>query len=239
MVRTPPARATSIVHVKRLRAEIEPVQARDFLRFLFDWRLSCRTRGCKVRMQWPRCLLTRGLRAPAAAWKADIIPARIAEYDPHWLAETLSRGPLRMARLEPESRSNKGAGPLRSPHPMLAKGTSRLVGAHPTARCGSSAPSAGVSTSSESRALPFSMTLPTALGCCRFEVEEALAELVALGLVNSDSFGVTGVAGTAGSTKRIDLGQASRAAVAMFGMADAGNGPACGAMRFGNSAPPR
>jgi len=33
-----------------------------------------------------------GFEAPAAAWESDIIPARIAEYDPHWLDEHCRAG---------------------------------------------------------------------------------------------------------------------------------------------------
>ena len=62
--------------VKRLRAEIEPVQARDFLRFLCEWQRVLP----ESRMQGPDALaavLTQleGFEAPAAAWETDIIPA--------------------------------------------------------------------------------------------------------------------------------------------------------------------
>ncbi|MET0660710.1 MAG: DEAD/DEAH box helicase, partial [Steroidobacteraceae bacterium] len=72
--------------VKRLRAEIEPVQARDFLRFLFDWqRVTPATR-----MQGPDAVPAvlaqlEGFEAAASAWETEVLPTRIAEYEPAWL----------------------------------------------------------------------------------------------------------------------------------------------------------
>ena len=72
--------------VKRLRAEIEPVAARDFLRFLFDWQRV----AADTRMQGPEAVgeLVRqleGFEAPAGAWETEILPARLVEYEPSWL----------------------------------------------------------------------------------------------------------------------------------------------------------
>src|SRR5205823_15039028 len=55
--------------LKRLRAEIEPVAARDFLRFLFDWQHV----SADARMTGPKALdhvvaKLEGFEAPAAAW---------------------------------------------------------------------------------------------------------------------------------------------------------------------------
>ncbi|MGH7054820.1 MAG: DEAD/DEAH box helicase, partial [Stellaceae bacterium] len=72
--------------VKRLRAEIEPVAARDFLRFLFTWQRV----GPEARMAGPDAVAAitgqlEGFEAPAGAWETEILPARIAGYDPAWL----------------------------------------------------------------------------------------------------------------------------------------------------------
>src|SRR5205823_4428662 len=69
--------------LKRLRAEIEPVAARDFLRFLFEWQRVTE----KTRMEGPDALAAvlgqlEGFEAPAGAWETEILPARVAEYDP-------------------------------------------------------------------------------------------------------------------------------------------------------------
>jgi ATP-dependent Lhr-like helicase len=68
--------------IKRLRAEIEPVAARDFLRFLFVWQHV----DPRTRMAGPKALdavlaQLEGFEAPAAAWESEILPARLADYD--------------------------------------------------------------------------------------------------------------------------------------------------------------
>ena len=81
-------RLLSRVHhytIKWLRAEIEPVAARDFLRFLFVWQHV----DPRTRMAGPKALdavlaQLEGFEAPAAAWESEILPARLADYDPDW-----------------------------------------------------------------------------------------------------------------------------------------------------------
>lgn len=67
----------------RLRREIEPVSAADFLRSLFSWQhvhpLS-RLRGREGVMEVIRQL--QGLELPAPAWERHVLPARVSEYDP-------------------------------------------------------------------------------------------------------------------------------------------------------------
>src|SRR5207253_2226952 len=71
----------------RLRQEIEPVSAADFMRFLLRWqRLTPGTRA-----EGPDGLaavleLLDGFELPAGAWETDVLPARVGEYDPLWLA---------------------------------------------------------------------------------------------------------------------------------------------------------
>src|SRR6202790_2015022 len=74
--------------VKRLRAEIEPVTARDFLRFLSEWQRVLP----ESRMQGSDALaavLTQlgGFEGPAGAWETEILPSRIPAYEPQWLDE--------------------------------------------------------------------------------------------------------------------------------------------------------
>ena len=85
--------------VKRLRSEIEPVSARDFLRFLLDWQHvspgshmhgSDALAGVLAQLE--------GYEAPAGAWESDVLPARIPEYEPAWLDEHCRAGRLSWAR---------------------------------------------------------------------------------------------------------------------------------------------
>src|SRR5262249_19836634 len=90
--------------VRRLRAEIEPVAARDFLRFLFAWqRVTDDTR-----LEGPDAVpvavaLLEGCEAPAGAWEPELLPARIAGYEPAWLDDQCLAGRVAWARLTPGS----------------------------------------------------------------------------------------------------------------------------------------
>src|ERR1043166_2302810 len=70
----------------RLRQEIEPVTAADFMRFLLRWqRLTPGTRA-----EGPDGLaavleLLDGFELPAGAWETDVLPARAGEDAPLWL----------------------------------------------------------------------------------------------------------------------------------------------------------
>ncbi|HEY3280030.1 MAG TPA: DEAD/DEAH box helicase, partial [Gemmatimonadales bacterium] len=70
----------------RLRKEIEPVAAADFLRFLFRWQRL----APDARAEGPEGLaavldLLDGYEVPAGAWESEVLPARLADYDPLWL----------------------------------------------------------------------------------------------------------------------------------------------------------
>ena len=91
--------------VKRLRAEIEPVAARDFLRFLFAWqRVTPTTRAWRARTRSPRSSAQlEGFEAPAGAWETEILPARLAGYEPAWLDDQCLAGRIAWARLRPRN----------------------------------------------------------------------------------------------------------------------------------------
>jgi ATP-dependent Lhr-like helicase len=215
--------------VKRLRAEVEPVHARDFLRFLFDWQRVLPD----ARMQGSDAVAAvlaqlEGFEAPAAAWESDIIPSRISEYDPHWLDEHCRAGRFVWARLQARKGDpDKGAGPIRStPITMLArrnvKAWSALTEPHDPGQL-SYKPRAVLDFIRE-RGASFFDDIADGVRLLPVEVEEALAELVALGLVNSDSFGGLRALLVPASRrgKSSVVGRRSSKRLAMFGMADAG-----------------
>ncbi len=105
--------------VKRLRAEIEPVAARDFLRFLFAWQhVTRRRRGWKARRRWPRRVAQlEGFEAPAGAWESEILPARVADYEPAWLDDECLAGRVAWARLRPRAAPRRTA-PSAAPRPV-------------------------------------------------------------------------------------------------------------------------
>ncbi len=215
--------------VKRLRAEIEPVAARDFLRFLLDWQRVT----AEARMQGPDAIEVvaaqlEGFEAPAGAWETEILPARIEEYEPAWLDDHCLAGRIAWARLRPRNgRSNgeRGITPVRTtPIALLARRHAPLwaalsAGAE-TAQPGSRA--AAVADCIRAHGASFFDELVEGTGLLRNQVEEALAELVALGLVTSDSFGgLRALLVPSDRRKPIAIGRRRRRTVA-FGMEDAG-----------------
>ena len=107
--------------VRRLRAEIEPVAARDFLRFLFAWqRVTRRDAPGRAGLRFPpRSRLLEGFEAPAGAWETEILPARITGYEPTWLDDMCLAGRVAWARLTPGC---KVSSPVRTtPITLLAR----------------------------------------------------------------------------------------------------------------------
>jgi ATP-dependent Lhr-like helicase len=214
--------------LKRLRAEIEPVAARDFLRFLFDWQHL----SADGRMAGPQALDTvvaqlEGFEAPAAAWESEILPARLSDYEPSWLDERCLAGRIAWMRLRPRTGRANGNGrpaPVRTtPITLLPRRhvgawtalATRDAAAQPTPRAQQLAD--GIK---EHGASFFDDLLETS-GLLRSQVEDALAELVALGLVTSDSFGGLRAL-LVPSSERRTLSHGRRRRKAAFGMADAG-----------------
>jgi ATP-dependent Lhr-like helicase len=181
--------------IKRLRAEIEPVAARDFLRFLLAWQRV----APHARMAGPKALDTilaqlEGFEAPAAAWEAEILPARLTDYDPAWLDERCLAGHLTWMRLRPRQAavSDRKASPLRTtPIAILPRRHSGLwTSLSPQVDGGRPSPRAQlVADWIRQNGASFFLDLLEESGLLRSQLEEAVAELAALGLVTSDSFG--------------------------------------------------
>jgi ATP-dependent Lhr-like helicase len=215
--------------VKRLRAEIEPVSARDFTRFLFEWQRVLPD----ARMQGSDALAAvlsqlEGFEAPASAWETDILPSRIAEYEPEWLDEHCRAGRFVWTRLaartpEPE----RGAAPVRStPITLIArrdlKSWSALAESPDPAQLTSRA--RVVMEFIQAHGASFFDEIADSAGMLPSEAEDALAELVALGMVNSDSFGGLRALLVPSSQRGRSHGRGARRrrSLALFAMADAG-----------------
>jgi ATP-dependent Lhr-like helicase len=214
--------------VKRLRAEIEPVQARDFLRFLFDWQRVTPS----ARMQGPDSVAAvlaqlEGFDAPASSWETELLPMRIAEYEPAWLDEQCLAGRIVWTRLAPRaSDGERGAAPVRStPIALLARKNVRWWSTlTPEAERAQLTPKAQqVADFIRQHGASFFDEIGDGAGLLPSQVEEALAELVALGLVNSDSFGGLRALLLPSDRKRPTARDARRKRrIAIFGMQDAG-----------------
>ncbi|HMF48728.1 MAG TPA: helicase-related protein, partial [Candidatus Saccharimonadales bacterium] len=84
----------------RMRKEIEPVSAQEFVKFLLAWQRV--TPGSQVRgrdgiLQVIRQL--QGLELPAPAWEQHILPARVEQYDPADLEHLCLAGVVAWGRL--------------------------------------------------------------------------------------------------------------------------------------------
>jgi ATP-dependent Lhr-like helicase len=232
--------------VKRLRAEIEPVAARDFLRFLLGWqRVTADTR-----MEGPHAVDTvvgqlEGFEAPAGAWESEILPARLAGYEPTWLDDRCLAGHVAWTRLRPRAgragngRTSNGRTSIGRPSGSESKATTpvrttpiTLIARRHAALWGSlSIQEDGVQPGHRAQLVldhirahgaSFFDELVDGTGLLRSQVEEALGELVTLGLVSSDSFGGLRALLVPSGERRPIAGAHRRRRTAKFGMEEAG-----------------
>ncbi|MFM0027907.1 DEAD/DEAH box helicase [Paraburkholderia madseniana] len=176
--------------VKRLRREIEPVERHDFMRFLFEWQHLTPDTRSEGRDALAAVLdQMEGFQAAAAAWEEDILPTRVKAYANISLDELCRAGKIVWTRLTERARG--AAGPVRStPIVLLPRAQIRVWRAliDPSKQPELSARAQSVhDTLSQHGAMFFDELLAEVHGL-RMELENALGELVAAGLVNSDSF---------------------------------------------------
>lgn len=179
----------------RLRREIEPSSAADFLRFLARWQHvapGARLHGVRGLAEVVGQL--EGFHAAAGAWEREILPARIADYRPTHLDELCLSGEVAWGRLAPSGAPDevprRRAAPTRTAPVTLAlrEDLPFLLDA-----IGGAPPPLGPSALAlvellERRGATFLSDLAAASGRLASEVERALWELVSAGLVTADGF---------------------------------------------------
>ena len=187
--------------LNRLRQEIEPVSSADFIRFLLAWQKVAPDH----QMEGPdsvRAIIEQleGFEAPAAAWEGELLPSRLIEYDPAWLDALCLSGEVVWARLTPPVRTAtnengdkpRGAGPVRNtPIALLKRKNFALWSAvfpQLAAENEFSTTTQVVYDYLKQRGASFFTDIVENTKLLRSQVEEALAELVANGVVVSDSF---------------------------------------------------
>ncbi|MBV9695661.1 MAG: ATP-dependent DNA helicase, partial [Gammaproteobacteria bacterium] len=213
--------------VKRLRAEIEPIEARDFLRFLFEWQRVTPA----LRMEGPDAVgailqQLEGFEAPASAWETEILPARISEYEPAWLDEQCLAGRFVWSRLAPRRADpERGAAPVRAtPIVLLGRRNVRLWSSltDATAAAHLSAGAQRVLQHLSAHGASFFDEIAQGSALLPTQAEEALGELVALGLINSDSFAGLRALLMPADRRRGGPAGRRRRRIALFGMDAAG-----------------
>jgi ATP-dependent Lhr-like helicase len=169
-----------------------------------------------------------GFEAPASAWETEILPARIAKYEPAWLDAQCLSGQRTWARLVPSRPANGRAQPAA---PVRSTPIALLERRHVALWMSLAGQPSGTQLSPQAQhvcdclamhgALFFD-ELADAAHLLRSKLEDALAELVALGLVNSDSFGGLRALLVPSAQRKPFAGARRRGRVFSFGMEGAG-----------------
>jgi ATP-dependent Lhr-like helicase len=179
----------------RLRSEIEPVSIADYQRFLFRWQGlgEHRREGADAL----RAILAelQGLSPPALAWEREILPARIAHYHASLLDELSAAGDVVWWRPAPRAAAAVRPSNTVAASPIAILPRSELLHWRALARNEAAADTAALSVAAlavrealRERGALFFVDLVATTGLLRVQVEDALGELVAAGLVTSDAF---------------------------------------------------
>ena len=174
----------------RLRREIEPVTAAEFLRFLTCWQHV----DPEHRREGPRGVADviaqlAGFEVPAAAWEGNVLPSRVRGYRREWLDELTFSGEVAWGRLW-----GAGASTIRQTPICLVKRddlddwTSLVCAQGPSAVREASRTAREVEEALRSRGAMFLPELARSTSFARDLVEEGLTELIALGRVTCDSY---------------------------------------------------
>ena len=184
----------------RLRREIEPVSAQDFLRFLLRWQHATPD----TRREGKRGVLAvveqmQGFELPAGSWESTLLASRVQNYRPGWLDALCLSGEVGWGRLSPPERG--ALSPPRSPASSPSRATplglvlrsdldwllhaarGEALPGEPPAGCAREL----LEVLREKGAL-FQRDLVVRAGRLPVEVEQGLWDLVARGFVTADSF---------------------------------------------------
>jgi ATP-dependent Lhr-like helicase len=225
--------------LNRLRAEIEPVSAADFMCFLFAWqRLDPEHRVGGLEGLASVIEQLDGFELPAAAWESDVLASRCEEYDPALLDTLCMMGRVAWGRVSagrvPSGRVGSGAaGPIRST-PIglfLREHASEWLAARNGEDNQLSSYAAVVRDVLQQRGASFFHELAAMAGLLPTQVEQALGELAGLGLVTSDSFAGLRALITPASKRKPLSGARRRHRTAPHGIESAGRWALLGGTR--------
>ena len=198
--------------VATLRKQIEPVTAARFMQWLLQWQHTApgtQVSGERGTLEVLRQL--QGFEIPANAWERQVLTRRIVDYDPKWLDQLCLTGAVGWGRLSPHpatldypnaSRGNETATAPRqrrviptsvAPITFFVREdadwmTPRHLGSQPGANSGLSHGAQGVLDFLRMRGASFFADIVRGTEKLKAEIETALWELVAAGLVTADGF---------------------------------------------------
>ncbi len=200
--------------VATLRKQIEPVTAAQFMQWLLRWQhvaSGTQVSGERGTLEVLRQL--QGFEIPANAWERQVLARRITDYDPKWLDQLCLTGAVGWGRLSPHpatldySNANRGtespvaAAPRQrrviptsvAPITFFVREdadwmTPRHPGAELAENNGLSHGAQGVLEFLRQRGASFFADIVRGTNHLKAEIETALWELVAAGLVTADGF---------------------------------------------------
>jgi ATP-dependent Lhr-like helicase len=219
--------------LNRLRKEIEPVSAANFMRFLFVWQKV----APEHQVQGPESVAAildqlEGFEAPAGSWESEILPARVADYDPAWLDTLCLSGKLTWLRLSPPRLSPdkvSNSAPVRSTPVVLLNRRNVQTWSKAFPAPGESN-GAQLATNTETvhqylkeNGASFFVDIVSGTNLLPSMVEEALGELVFRGLISADSFtGLRALLTPLSKTTHREVEKRRRKRKAFYSMDDAG-----------------
>ena len=210
--------------LNRLRAEIEPVSAADFMRFLFAWqRLDPEHRAGGLEGLATIIEQLDGFELPAAAWETDVLASRCEDYDPALLDTLCMMGRVAWGKTGGRA-DGRSAGPIRStPIALfLRQHTDQWLADKNGGDYELSGYAAVVRDVLQQRGASFFHELVAFAGLLPTQVEQALGELAGLGLVTSDSFAGLRALITPASKRKPLTGARRRHRTAPHGIESAG-----------------
>ena len=188
--------------VATLRKQIEPVTQAQFMRWLFRWQhVAPQTQVGGERGALEILRQLQGFEIPASAWERHVLARRIADYDPKWLDQLCLTGAVGWGRLSPhpatleDSSENKRRVIPTSVAPItffIREEADWMTPKHPGAAQpegrGLSPDARQVLEFLSQRGASFFADIVRGTGKLKAEVETALWELVAGGLITADGF---------------------------------------------------
>ncbi len=182
--------------IGQLRREIEPVTTDVYARFLYRWQhVASLLHGIDGTLQVIRQL--EGYEIPAAAWETQILPKRVAGYKSEFLDRLCYSGEVMWGRLTPhpaltpvdEDRKRRVRPTKLAPISLFTRVDSEeLIVRRPADPDGLSHAAIDVLGEIDRRGAPFFAEIVRGAKRLAAEVEEALWQLVAAGLVTADGF---------------------------------------------------
>ncbi len=211
-----------------LRKEIEPVSPATYMRFLFEWQHIIPN---NEQPEGPQALQNtllqlEGFEAPAASWEKELLPSRLQNYDPMWLDVLSLSGRIVWGRIRPyKSSGNKRSSPIKTTpitlvqreHFDLWKTFSQEndaieFGGH----------TATVWQYLKTNKASFFDEIVKGTGLLYAQVEQAMDELAACGMITSDAFTGLRALLTPSNNRPGENGNKRNGKKAIYGMEHAG-----------------